>query len=148
MGRRQHANGLAIRDGAMYFIDYQYKPDRDVRISRFGGPKWEVEPLVHHVPQGWAVVVGDDLHIIGKRWWARRLPDGPLHVANAEPPWHFINGWAYPSATLNPDFKVKVPLSIGRLEEVYYSHHYGLLLFSKHNQDPNYRLHQAKIQSP
>ena len=149
--RYQFAGRFALYGGALYYLDNTLKEGRDtwggdIRVSRFGAPTWKRETLMQNVPQGWPVVADEQVHIVGKRWWSSRLPNGPVHVAAAEVPWHYRNDWAYPGqSTKRSGFSM--PPQKDRLEGVWPSNHFGLLVRTVSRDHKGYDVYQANITS-
>ena len=143
----QSSERLFLHEGTLYFVDYAYAEGRDVRISRIGAPAWKLETLLHHVPQGLPAVMDGQLHIVGKRWWSGSLPAGPMSITAAKVPWHYTNGWAYPGQTRNPEFNLKMPPGQSRIEGIWQSNHYGLLVRTRRLDQSGHEILQATLDS-
>jgi hypothetical protein len=140
----QSDHGLAVRDGSLFFNDFS-SANQEIQVARVGGPTWKREAALYHVPQGWVVFHGNQMHLIGKRGWTCRFPDGPLQIAAADVPWHFVNRWFYPGQTTNPEANLQLPPDQEELQYIGPSNHYGLLLQTRRRDGRETPIYQARI---
>ncbi len=122
---------FGIHRGSVYFLglasDWQGH-----HLYRLGFPELEPIAVMDEPPEGCIVSYGNNLHIVGEKWWRLR-PNGELDDLGATP-------WAYDhhygkSRWINVSRDSKQPRPL--LREICFSRHYGLLAITHNRANSN-----------